>query len=259
MGGTFLELLTHPLARGVPIDDPSAIPMRREMIRRKGFLRRVYEEWYRSIVSRVPSGGAPVLELGSGPSFLKDHLPGLVTSDVQWAAGLDVVLDGLFLPFAAGSLDAIVMTNVLHHLRDVRLFIGDAARVVRPGGAVVLIEPWVTEFSRLVYAFHHEPFRPGAADWSFPPAGPLSGANGALPWIVFARDRAGFEREFPMWQIEKIEPMMPLLYLLSGGVSMRSLMPAWSFRLWTAVEQGLAGFRWQLGMFALIVLRRRPG
>jgi SAM-dependent methyltransferase len=232
--------------------------MRRALIARKGFLRRVYEEWYRSIVSQVPSGGAPVLELGSGPSFLKDHLPGLVMSDVQWEADLDVVLDGLYLPLARESLRAIVMTNVLHHLPEVRLFFNDAARTVRPGGAIVLIEPWVTGFSRLVYAFHHEPFRPDAADWSFPPGGPLSGANGALPWIVFARDRAIFEREFPMWQIEKIEPMMPLVYLLSGGVSMRSLMPAWSFPMWSAVEQALAGFRWKLGMIAMIVLRRRP-
>ena len=69
MGRTFLELLTHPLVRGVPIDDPSAIPMRRELIRRRGFLRRVYEARYRSIVSQVPSGRAPVLALGSGPSF----------------------------------------------------------------------------------------------------------------------------------------------------------------------------------------------
>jgi hypothetical protein len=42
---------------------------------------------------------------------------------------------------------------------------------------------------------------PDAADWSFPAVGPLSGANGALPWILFERDRARFEREFPQWVI----------------------------------------------------------
>jgi hypothetical protein len=115
----------------------------------------------------------------------------------------------------------------------------------------------VTGLSRLVYAFHHEPFLPDAPQWSFPPAGPLSSANGALPWIVLARDRVAFEREFPTWEIEKIEPLMPLVYLLSGGMSMRGLMPAWSYRFWVAVERGLSRFRYQIGMFALIVLRHR--
>ncbi len=230
--------------------------MRRELISRKGFLRRVYEEWYRAIVAQLPPGAAPVLELGSGPSFLKDRIPALVTSDIQWEAELDVVLDGLHLPLARGALRCIVMTNVLHHLSDVRLFMSGAARVVQPNGIIVMIEPWVTCFSRLVYAFHHEPFRPDAGDWSFPPSGPLSGANGALPWIIFARDRGRFERDFPMWRIEKVEPMMPLVYLLSGGVSLRSLVPAWSYPFWKAIEWTIAGFRGQLGLFALIVLRR---
>jgi hypothetical protein len=62
-----------------------------------------------------------------------------------------------------------------------------------------MIEPWVTPWSRLVYTrMHHEPFVPAAAQWEFLTTGPLSGANGALPYILFSRDRAQFELEFPM-------------------------------------------------------------
>ena len=32
-------------------------------------------------------------------------------------------------------------------------------------------------------------------------------------------------REFPQLEIEEVSPMMPLRYLLSGGVSMRNLVP----------------------------------
>ena len=40
--------------------------------------------------------------------------------------------------------------------------------------------------SRVIYgALHHEPFRPDAADWKISGKGPLSAANGALPWILF--------------------------------------------------------------------------
>ena len=45
------------------------------------------------------------------------------------------------------------------------------------------------------------PFFPRQPIGSFPRQGPLSSANQALPWIVFERDRATFEREFPEWRI----------------------------------------------------------
>jgi SAM-dependent methyltransferase len=170
---------------------------------------------------------------------------------------IDAVLDGHSLPLRSGSLRAIVMTNVFHHLAQPRRFLADAARCVRPGGALLLLEPWVTPWSRLIYTrLHHEPFAPGAADWEFPPSGPLSGANGALPWIVFQRDRARLRAEFPEWRLGAITPIMPLRYLLSGGVSLRSLMPGWSFGLWRGAEGLLGPWMGDLAMFARIVLVR---
>jgi len=60
-------------------------------------------------------------------------------------------------------------------------------------------------------------------------SGPLSGANDALPWIIFVRDRLKFEQEFPQWQIELINPIMPFRYLVSRGVFLSNLAPGWSF------------------------------
>ena len=87
-------------------------------------------------------------------------------------------------------------------------------------------------------------------------SGPLSGANGALPWIIFARDRVKFNNEFPEWRIEVIKPIMPFRYLVSGGVSLRALAPVWSFEGWRQIERALDRWSNQLAMFALIVLRR---
>ena len=90
-----------------------------------------------------------------------------------------------------------------------------------------MIEPWVSPWSRFIYSrFHHEPFRPETPDWEFPRGGPLSAANMALPWVMLVRDREMFDREFPQWRVRRIHPFMPFRYLLSGGVSMRSLAPA---------------------------------
>jgi hypothetical protein len=77
-----------------------------------------------------------------------------------------------------------------------------------------------------------------------------------MPWIIFARDRLKFEQDFPHWWIEQIKPIMPFLYLVSGGVSLRSLAPGWSFELWYQLENALERWNNHLAMFAQIVLRR---
>jgi SAM-dependent methyltransferase len=251
-------LLAHPLTRGMDIDDPRTTQLRREIIQSKGFLRAIYQEWYRDIVAALPPGDDPVLELGSGAGFLRDFIPGLITSEIFITPGAGLVMDAHTMPLRDGSLRAIVMTNVLHHLAQPRCFFAEAARCVEPGGAMVMIEPWVTAWGKWVYThLHHEPFVPDASRWEFPQTGPLSGANGALPWILFVRDREQFEREFPMWEIRTIRPIMPFRYLISGGVSMRSLVPGWSFGAWRALENCMRPWLHHWGMFAQITLIRR--
>ena len=249
--------LAHPATRGLDVDDPDLVPLRRRLVREKVFLRRIYQEWYAAIAQALPGGAGAVLELGSGGGFLDEFVPGLITSELQPCAHVRVVLDGQALPLADGSLRAIVMVDVLHHLPESRRFLREAARCARRGGRVVMIEPWVSAWSSLVYrSLHPEPFRPDAAEWEFPRGGPLSAANMALPWIVFVRDRERFEREFPQWRVVSVIPFMPFRYLLSGGVSMRALMPGLTFGLWRAVERALAPWAGSLGMFAQIVIER---
>jgi SAM-dependent methyltransferase len=250
-------LLEHPLTRGLEVDDPRTTLLRRRIIQEKTFLRRVYQEWYSLILSALPDGDGPVLELGSGPGFLERFLPDVITSEVFFCPTVRVVTDGCALPFSSQSLRSLVMVDVLHHIPRPRDFFVESARCVRGGGRVVMIEPWVTRWSQFVCKqLHHEPFCPRAQDWEFPASGPLSGANSALPWIIFERDVEIFEKEFPQWVVEKIEVTMPLRYLLSGGVSSRASMPGWSFRFWKTLELFLRPWNDKLGMFAKIVLLR---
>ena len=252
------SLLALPQTRGLLLDSPGTTRVRRQIIQSKPFLRRVYEQWYRHIVADVPSGPGAVVELGAGAGFLHGFIEDLITSDVLAVEDLSVQFDAHDLPFQTACLRAIVMTNVLHHVPQPRRFFTAATRCVRPGGAIVMIEPWVSPWSRFVYqGLHHEPFEPEAAAWEFPRSGPLSGANGAGPWIVFHRDRARFEREFPSWRIERVRPLMPFSYLLSGGVSMRTLMPGWGFGACRALERVLEPWMRWMAMFAQVTLVRR--
>jgi SAM-dependent methyltransferase len=249
--------LAEPRTRGVDIDAPSLLPLRRALIRDKAFLWQLYQEWYDGIVASLPPGRGPVLEIGSGGGFLDERIPGLITSEVQVCPHVRLVLDAQALPLRDGSLRAIVMIDVLHHLPEARRFFRAAARSVRPGGRLLMIEPWVSPWSSFVYrSLHHEPYRPDAAEWEFPRGGPLSAANMALPWILFVRDRDQFAREFPEWRVVSIQPFMPFRYVMSGGVSMRSLMPGWAYGFWRSIERLLTPWNRQLGMFAQIALER---
>ncbi len=251
------SVLAHPLTRGMDIDDPRTTQLRREIVRSKRFLRKIYEEWYRDIVASLPPCDGPVLELGSGAGFLDEFIPGLITSELFATPGAALVMDAHAMPVRDGGLRAIVMTNVLHHLARPRFFFAEAARCVKPGGALVMIEPWVTAWGRWVYThLHHEPFVPEAPEWEFPQTGPLSGANGALPWILFVRDRDRFERDFPMWKVQTIRPIMPFRYLISGGVSLRSMAPGWTFGIWKALENCMSPWSHHWGMFAQVTLAR---
>jgi len=167
-------------------------------------------------------------------------------------------MDATSLPIADGSLRSLVMTNVLHHLPDVRGFFLEAQRCLRPGGAIVMVEPWVTPWSKLIYGnLHHEPFDPASFAWGVSPGRPLSDANGALPWIVFERDRVRFTKDFPLLDVELIRPIMPFLYLLSGGVSTRALVPSRTFGIWRGLDKWMALRFPGTAMFALITVRRR--
>ena len=251
------RLLDHPATRWFDLDDPRTTLRRREIIRARKFLRQVYGEWYRRLVAELPLGEGEVVELGSGAGFLAEVVTGAVTSEIMPVSRVRALLDGCALPFRDATLRALLMTNVLHHLRSARSFLSEAERALRPGGVVATVEPWLTPWSRFVYTrFHHEAFDPDAASWELPGSHPLSTANGALPWIVFERDRARFETEFPALRIRSIRPLMPLSYLFSGGFTAVALLPGWSYPLWRRVERSLPPFERRLAMFAVIVLER---
>src|SRR5262249_32889389 len=119
-----------------------------------------------------------------------------------------------------------------------------------------MIEPYVSRFSRLVYRYiHHEPFDPGAPDWRLP-SGRLSGGNDALPWIVFVRDRARFERDYPQLRIEALRPHSPFSHLLSGGVTTRPLVPLGLVLRLAKVDGSMSRAMPRLAMFFTVPLRR---
>jgi SAM-dependent methyltransferase len=239
------------------LDDPARSEHLRALITKKAALRCFYLEAYgkyRACLLRCPREGL-ALELGSGAGFVKEVLPEVITSDALSYSGVDRIVDARAMPFENRTLRAIFLLNVFHHVPDVEAFFREAQRCLMPGGRLLIIDQCRGWISTPILRFaHHEPFDPEAVEWSFPSRGPLSGANGALAWIVFERDRPRFERLFPSLRLVRIEPHSPLRYWLAGGLKAWTLLPGWAFPLATRLDDALLRLSPRLASFVDIEL-----
>jgi len=254
------SFLAHPMVKGLDIDSPETNEQISQLIREKAFLKQIYSSWYTEISQLIPQNiDGPVVELGSGGGFFKDIIPNLITSEILNIPNVDIVLDGCTLPMKKQSLRGITMIDVFHHIPDVEKFLSSASFCVKPGGVIVMIEPWISKWSKLIFShLHHEPIDTKVQDWKMPDGGgPLSRANSALPWIVFDRDQNKLKQKNPEWEVINIRRHSPFSYLLSGGVSLKSLLPGAFYGLCLNIENLLGPFMNTIAMFATIALVRK--
>jgi SAM-dependent methyltransferase len=234
----------------------------RQIIDRKPSLRTLYSEIYGRFarcLEHCPSEGI-ALELGSGAGFLKEVIPDVVTSDVVKDPRNDLCVDARKMPFPDQSLRAIFMFNVFHHIPDVAAFLREADRCLMPGGRIFMVDQNLGPISYPILKYlHHEPIDRHAEDWAFESSGPMSGANGALAWMVFRRDSARLRREYPNLRLLRYEPHTPFRYWWSGGLKRWSLLPRWAFGFATRVDRALCRIWPILGSFVDVELVRvRP-
>jgi SAM-dependent methyltransferase len=253
-----LEWLKLPQTRDINnLDDPAATLLHAKIAQNKLFLRRIYIDFYRQLEKAVsPVQNKIIVELGSGGGFIKEVIPNVITSDILELPNVDKVFSAVNMPFEDNSIDALLMIDVLHHIADSRVFFKEALRCLKIGGKIVMIEPANTIWSRFVYInFHHELFDT-KTKWGLDQSGPLSQGNGALPWIIFSRDRKIFEGEFPSLKILAMHNHTPVRYLISGGFTLRQLAPSLAYPIVKAIECVLYPFNNLIGMFQTIELQK---
>jgi SAM-dependent methyltransferase len=144
------------MAQDVTTSDLDFVQRHRDIWAARPELRSAYHEFFGQLLSAI-GNRRPVVEFGAGPGFFKTYYPALISADVISTSWIDIVCDGCAMPFSDESVGAFVMLDVLHHLTHPLDFIAEAARVLRPGGLIAMIEPWITPASYLLYRyFHHE-------------------------------------------------------------------------------------------------------
>jgi 2-polyprenyl-6-hydroxyphenyl methylase / 3-demethylubiquinone-9 3-methyltransferase len=101
------------------------------------------------LIPPPPGPGAVLLDVACGGGLMAEHVPAgyrhvgvdLTLSALEHAAahGLQVVQgDVTALPFADGAADVVLAGEILEHVADLKGTVAEVARVLRPGGTLVL-------------------------------------------------------------------------------------------------------------------------
>jgi SAM-dependent methyltransferase len=192
-------------------------------------VRALYRDWFERMRGLLAGGDGRTVEIGAGIGTLRETIPGVVATDVEPTPWADEVVDAQELPYGDGELANIVGVDVLHHLPRPLRFLAEAQRTLRPGGRLVLLEPYGSQVSALSYRYlHHEGWDPRAdpfADVAHSSDRPLD-ANGAIPTLLFFRRADELRRHVPGLALVHRERLAMLAYPLSGGFTRRPLVPA---------------------------------
>jgi SAM-dependent methyltransferase len=241
------------------LDSPDRIAEIRAVINSKPALKRFYSEIYArysASLAKCPNKGLAI-ELGSGGGFAQQIIPEIITTDFVPYDGIDHVVDATHMPFEDHSVRFFGMLNVFHHIPDVPAFLQEAARCLASSGRLLVIDQHPGWISKPILRYlHHEPFNPNAIDWRFESTGPLSGANGALAWIVFVRDRGKFAKDYPELRLLRYRPFSPLTYWLAGGLKSWSLLPSAAYGVANFIDRALLSVSYNFGSFVEVEIIR---
>jgi SAM-dependent methyltransferase len=131
---------------------------------------------------------ARILVVGAGDKRYPD-LPNVryTYTDVILGEGADYVCDLHDLPFPDESFDAVIAVAVLEHVADPFRCASEIARVLRPGGYVYSVTPFMQQvhmgrydFTRFTFLGHRRLFR----HFTQVKAGMALGPAGALAWSL---------------------------------------------------------------------------
>lgn len=90
------------------------------------------------------------LSIGGGPNRVAPHFTNV---NISYYPNVDVVADAHKLPYADGSVDVIFHEAVLEHLHTPLKAVAEMHRVLKPGGKILSITPFLHEYHG--YPYHY--------------------------------------------------------------------------------------------------------
>jgi SAM-dependent methyltransferase len=258
--------LSEPRLQSVDVDSAALIEVHREILAGKPMMLGVFRDFYdlcMSLDRRYFTGHGLRVEIGAGVSLFKQYYPEITATDIKPSPYLDAVVDALAMPYEAASVRAIYGINCFHHLPSPDRFFSELERVLEPGGGCVLIDPYYGPLSRWLYPrlFDSETFDMDQAGWEATDheIGSMTGANQALSYVVFVRDRGIFRERHPGLELVGNRPITNYQrYLLSGGLNFRQILPSAAIGSLKLSERLMSPWARVFGLHHGVVIRKRP-
>ncbi len=171
-----------------------------------------------------------VIEIGCGAGFSQLYLSqSILLTDIIQNHWVDRIIDGTNMALPSGSVDVLIASHNIHHMAFPLSFLKECARVLKPGGVLLIQEINTSLLMRcLLKLMRHE-------GWSYDidvfdettptndPSDPWS-ANCAVPELMFDNPTR-LSRAIPDLAILKNQKMEAFLFPLSGGVIAKQKMP----------------------------------
>ena len=256
--------LQEPRLIGVDPDSERMLEIHSKVLYEKPMMRYVFSEFYDACIQLdekyFSDSKAKRVEIGAGVSFFKKKYPEIISTDIKKAENLDMVVDAQNMPFEQNSVRAIYGINCFHHFPNPDLFFNELDRVLVKGCGCILIDPYYGTIAKRFYKkiFDTETFDMTQKEWVNESLGFMNGANQALSYIVFIRDKKKFEERYPNLEIIVQKPLNNYMrYVLSGGLNFRQILPSFFSPVIKFFEFIFMPFNSVFALHHIIVIRKK--
>jgi SAM-dependent methyltransferase len=172
---------------------------------------------------------------------------------------LDHVENAYHLSFGQAEVGHLILFDVWHHLRYPGTALQEFARVLAPGGRIIVFDPAMGLIGRIAFGhFHHEPLGlEEEIEWSAP-----NGFTGHEVAYYAAQGNASrvfgsetYKEQLRMWRMIEVKYFSGLAYVASGGFRGPQLYPVAMWPFFNRIDSVLSRFP-RLASRMLVVLEQ---
>jgi len=237
------------------------IDKNQEYWNRKPLLRTLYRDFYTLIsthLSKLPD--RKIVELGSGLGNIHEVIPDCIRTDLFPNPWIDQIENAYKLSFADESVSDLILTDVFLNLKYPVTALTELSRVLRKGGKVILLEPFLAALGLIVYgALHDEPIAiTKEIEWFAPESWKpenidFYAAQGNASRIFVGNK---FHSKLKNWKRIQTIRLSAIAYAASGGYSKPQLYPTALLPFIKKLEKVLDLFPILYGTRLLVILEK---
>lgn len=236
-------------------NDVDMLVQERETMNSKPILQHLWRGWYKEIEPFMSQKGLNI-EVGAGGGFASTYFSNLIQTDIVKTPYIKICCDASAFPFKDNVLDTIVMFAVLHHFKNIDDFFNEARRVLKKGGKVIMVEPYVSYLSYPVWRFlHYESCNLKSLTIDSNETARID-ANIAIPTILFRKKRKQFEKNYADLQIIYENYHTVFHFFASGGYTYPSLIPQILLPNLVKIENKLQPLGKWFGSFMTVIIQK---